>query len=236
MVTPSPSRQTPFAVAGFSLLELLVVVAAVVMLAAMLAPSALQWMNEGKATRAHGDAAGIAAAMNRFFIDTARWPGQVEILASGGTLRYVTVGNPTAQFPAVEVSLGISESTCVEGLSGVISNTTKFEPTELSPSSALNINNLLLYPPSAADYPNWRGPYLPTTFEADPWGSQYVINLVPLFCGEPASAEEPGGALGFGWILSGGPNQTLQTPFTAKRPAVDDAGYNLNKRLAQSPQ
>ena len=71
----------------------------------------------------------------------------------------------------------------------------------------------------------------------DPWDRVYVINIIPLFCGETVAASNPGGALGFGWILSGGPNNTIQTPFTVSRVGADsdDVGVVLSKRVVQAP-
>jgi hypothetical protein len=72
---------------------------------------------------------------------------------------------------------------------------------------------------------------------ADPWGTLYVINIIPLFCGEAVTPAAPGGALGYAWILTAGPNRTLQTPFTAQRLGadVDDVGLPLSKRAVQAP-
>ncbi len=218
------------------MIEVLVVVAIAVVLAATLAPLAFSWIDQGKTARAQGDATVIAAAMNRFFEDTTRWPGQVEILKANSDIRFLTVGAPSAAtFPALAESIGIGAATCTEGLSGVKPNVTSFSAAEPSPSNSLNVIDFLLSPPSAADYPNWHGPYLSVDLMSDPWGAPYVINVIPLFCGETVTANVPAGALGFGWILSGGPNRTLQTPFTETLVGddSDDVGVSLSKRAVQ---
>lgn len=232
------NRRTPRirTVSGFSLIEVMVAVAAAIILASMLAPITFSWIDEGRAARAQNDAAAVAAAMNRFFQDTTRWPGQVEILENGSDIRFLTVGDPaTATFPAIVGSVGISTATCVNGLSGVVSNQTMFQAAVPSASNSIDILDLLVRPPSAASYRNWKGPYLTVELTSDPWGAVYVINVIPLFCGETVTASVPGGALGFGWVLSGGPNRTLQTPFTESRVTggADDVGVTLSKRTAQ---
>jgi type II secretory pathway pseudopilin PulG len=219
------------------MIELIVVVAATVLLAAAVAPRLFSWIEEGRAARAQNDAAAVAAAMNRFFVDTTKWPGQVEILEENSAIRFLTIGDPDATaFPEFVGSIGIEDATCAEGLSGVTS-TTSFASATPSSSNSLDVMNFLARPPAAADYPNWKGPYLSVELTSDPWEKVFVINIIPLFCGETVSASAPGGALGFGWILSGGPNRTLQTLFTASRvgAGTDDVGVTLSKRAVQAP-
>jgi hypothetical protein len=109
---------------------------------------------------------------------------------------------------------------------------TAFGSAVPSPANSLDIHDFLLRPPPAGDYRNWRGPYLTVDLTGDPWGATYVINIIPLFCGETVTTSAPNGALGVGWILSGGPNRTIQTPFTELRVRVDsdDVGVTLSKR------
>ena len=222
---------------GFSLIEIIVAVAAAVILASILAPMAFTWIDESRIARAHGDAVTVAASMARFFQDTRKWPGQVEILAGPG-IRFLTVGDATAStLPTlVPPTIGITAATCADGLAGVQPGVTSFAAASPTTVNTLNITDLLRVPPPAADYPNWNGPYLTTDVDGDPWGSVYIINVIPLFCGESVTVAAPGGALGFGWVLSPGPNRTLQTPFTATRVAedADDAGISLSKRVVQA--
>jgi general secretion pathway protein G len=222
--------------AGFSLIEIIVVVAAIVLISAAIAPQLFSWIDQGRATRAQSDANAIVAAMNRFFEDTTRWPGQTEILKADSAIRFLTVGDPsTATFPIFAVPTGIGAATCTSGLSGVTSNVTGFSAATPSPSNSLNVMDFLTKPPLASDYPSWRGPYLSVDLSSDPWGRAYVINVIPLFCGETVTGAAPAGALGLGWILSGGPNRTIQTLFTDSKVHADsdDVGTNLSKRVTQ---
>ena len=230
-------RPTSFrSASGFSLVEIIVAVAAAVILAAVLTPMAFNYIDESRIARAYADAATVSSAMARFFQDTKKWPGQVEVLEGPGT-RFLTIGDATAaSLPTLSGSIGISAATCADGLTGVTPNVTEFAPATPNTVNTLNVVDLLQVPPPASDYPNWKGPYLAADLEADPWGSVYVINVIPLFCGEVVTTAAPGGSLGFAWILSAGPNRTLQTPFTANRVAIDadDAGVPLSKRVVQS--
>lgn len=234
--TSHPRRSPTRGAAGFTLIEVIVVVAVAVLLAVALAPIALSWIDQGKAARAQSDANAIVAAMNRFFEDTTRWPGQVEILKANSAIRFLIVGDPgTATFPTFAVSTGIGAATCTSGLSGVTPSVTAFTAATPSSSNSLNVIDFLTKLPSASDYPNWRGPYLSVDLSSDPWARPYVINVLPLFCGETVTSAAPAGALGFGWILSGGPNRTVQTLFTDSKVKADsdDVGTNLSKLVTR---
>ena len=220
---------------GFSLVEVVVVVAALVLLAAFITPQIFSYIDDSKAARAAADSAAVGAAMTRFFQDTKRWPGQVEILESS-TVRFLTVGEPTpTRFPVLSGTIGIGTATCGEGLSGVEANVTTFVSAMPSAANTINVATFLMTPPPASDYPNWKGPYLSANITGDPWEMVYVVNVIPLFCGEAVTQAAPGGALGFGWIISGGPNGTIQTPFTSSTPTdgADDVGVTLSKRIVQ---
>jgi general secretion pathway protein G len=222
---------------GFTMIEVMIAIAAIVMLATMLAPVGFSSLEEGRAARAQNDAAAIGTAMMRFFQDTSKWPGQVEILQPSSTVRFLTVGTvaPSA-FPTVVGSVGIGSATCVGGLSGVVGGTTSFAAATPSAANSLDVLDFLVSPPSSTNYPNWRGPYLPVDLTADPWGQVYVINVIPMFCDESVTSAAPGGVLGYGWVMSAGPNRTLQTLFTASRLAAgaDDIGAPFGKRAVYS--
>lgn len=64
----------------------------------------------------------------------------------------------------------------------------------------------------------WKGPYLAHT-AADPWGNAYFIN---------AGNFAAGGAV---WILSAGPDGTVDTPASAAALANDDVGILVYKTI-----
>lgn len=217
---------------GFGLIEVLLVVVAVVVMSAVVVPSVLRWITDGQVNKAQGDASAVAAAMNRFYQDTSRWPGQVEILKAGSTSRFLIIGDPNkAEFP--DGAPGISAVTCTGGLAGITANVTAFAAAVPSAANTLDIMDFLVRKPEDADYPNWRGPYLSTETRSDPWDRAWIVNVIPLFCRETVTAGAQGGAAGYAWIVSGGPNRTVQTALTESRlnPEADDVGVNLGKRL-----
>jgi hypothetical protein len=70
----------------------------------------------------------------------------------------------------------------------------------------------------------WKGPYLHTEPQPDPWGNRYVINI-------GASDPRGSGAPRSVWVLSAGPNGIIETAFDqpATRAALggDDVGVRV---------
>ena len=60
---------------GFTLLEIIVVLAVLGTLAATLAPMVFRYIDDANVTRARADASGIAAAINKMYRNTGRWRG-----------------------------------------------------------------------------------------------------------------------------------------------------------------
>lgn len=225
-------RSIPARSAGFVLIEVLVAVIVVILLSVTVAPTVFRWIEDGKAVKAQKDADALTAAMTRFYQDTRRWPGQAEILQANSTARFLVVGDPSeALFPDTTGFSGIGAVTCTSGMLGVTPNVTSFAAAVPTAANSLNINDFLIRKPTAASYPGWRGPYLNAEISSDPWGRAWVINVIPLFCGEAVSNASPGGAAGYGWVLAGGGNHALQTNFTAPKLNLegDDVGKNLSK-------
>lgn len=234
-------RNPPLRLGGeraVALLSVLVAVAVSILLAAIVAPALIQWIEDSKLAKAQSDAGAIAAGMNRFFLDTRRWPGQAEILKAGSAVRFLITGDPSkASFPDLTGFTGLEAVTCTSGLLGVSANVTAFDAATPSGANSLDLADFLIKKPPAEDYPNWRGPYLGADIRSDPWDRAWVVNVIPLFCGETLAEAASGGAAGYGWVLSGGPNRTLQTNFKDARlnPQADDAGVIVGKLLTQSP-
>ena len=75
--------------------DLMVASGAAIILAAGVAAVATDGMDQARYGKAQPDAVSLATAMNRFFADTGKWPGQVEILADVAATgkRYLATGD-----------------------------------------------------------------------------------------------------------------------------------------------
>lgn len=201
---------------GFTLIEVVVVLAIMGIIAAFLTPMLFNYLDEAKRTRAENDVKNIGAAISRFNSDTGVFPvysalplksanATVEILSSDGndaadnstgsdwngtsTKTYSSLQNPLEKGLLSNGSSEYNDST--KGLKG---------------------RN------------KWRGPYM-TDFKADPWGNKYYVSALGL---------QPGKDSKVAFVLSAGPNGTIETESdqtfgTSSTFSLggDDIGYRL---------
>jgi len=152
---------------GFTLIEMVVVLAVVAILAAILTPTISKNINDAKIARATNEAQVIAASIGSFFKDTGRWPtSDGSDLTDNVELLYGPGDEPAADAGGTNVNNWLRD-------------TTSWETDEFG-------NHLIQNNPGAdaTDYPTaatlelrWRGPYL-TEIKADPWGSHYACNII----------------------------------------------------------
>jgi prepilin-type N-terminal cleavage/methylation domain-containing protein len=204
---------------GFTLVEMVVVLAVVAILAAILVPTVAKNINDAKIARAGNEAQVLGAAMASFYKDVGRWPdssgadnlpGDIDLLRTAqGTLPSQDAGTTDwddTPWDTFENQLILN----TPGNSGVDGDNSY--PTT-SP------NNELI----------WRGPYI-TEIKADPWGSMYLCNVDYM----------RDGAIDAVWVISAGPDRTIRTTYTQAltgTPAlndlagagesVDDVGFRL---------
>lgn len=208
---------------GVSLYEVTAAVGMTAIIASVAIPVALDRIEDAKKAKGQLEVETISKAMLRFFQDTGKWPGELEIKRGGKF--FLKTG--TAPLPP-----GLSTQTVAIPSSGIVDCPAAGNVT-FSDATALDVIDFLVRKPSG--YPNWRGPYM-DQIEADPFEKAYIIHILPLFCGETVDIGSAGGGgggnLGYGWILSAGPDQSLQQDVKkAKLDSThDDAGRNMGKR------
>jgi prepilin-type N-terminal cleavage/methylation domain-containing protein len=207
------SRRRP--TAGFTLIELTVVLAVLVTLALILTPSIMGTISDSRMTRARLDCQTIGAAIVLFYRDTGFFPqwataqaGQpgppqrrLQLLVSGGNI-------PLENQPSAW-STGESDS--------------------LANQLLVNAPGYAMRSPTSQF--GWNGPYVLSELSSDPWGNRYVVNigLIDTSSGVQTASGQPKSAV---WVLSAGPNGTIDTPFLQSTirvtvPSPDDIGFRI---------
>ena len=190
---------------GVTLIEMIVVLAALAVLAALLIPVVGGLPGEAEEIQARNDTRAIGEAIHNFYKDVAKWPtysssvpgltppnATLERLFSGGNVPGVSGAPGTAEWIAVPNSDDLDDH--------------------------LQNNRLL----DASQYPAtgefaWRGAYLTAT-PTDPWQNQFIINVRWL---------QPGATPHAVWVLSAGPDGIIETTFAQPNLAGDDIGFRV---------
>src|SRR5947208_672010 len=170
---------------GFTLLELVVVLAVIAILAAILTPMINGYVDRARNSAAISDMKNIAAAVTQFDTDMKFWPIYTVDFAgnSFGSNIFDQLSTTGGGDAAVGASLGWS--------SADLGDATKTGNVD----SILNSN----FYTNFSNHPPYRGPYM--QLGSDPWGTKYYVTSVNL---KPGSTKHA-------FVLSAGPNQTIDT-------------------------
>ena len=146
---------------GFTLIEIIVILAVISILVAILTPTVLKYIDEARDDRAKEDVKAIAAMLNDLIKDTGQYPGSK--LESGNT------------FLCGPGNVGLSgqtwgtSATCEDLANHLVTN---------SPGTTATSDD---YPSGTGRF-RWKGPYI-TNLSEDPWGNAYQINASTLVGG-----------------------------------------------------
>ena len=138
---------------GFTLIEVVVVVAVIAILAAVLTPYITKYIDDSKIAKARNEVQVIAAAVTNAYKDLGRWPNRNTAATDYGGL-YTGVTTPAVAF------FGAATGWTAAGAGWNALDTHL-------------VTNGHTYP--AAGDTKWAGPYA-ATLPVDPWGRPYVIN------------------------------------------------------------
>lgn len=208
---------------GFTMIELIFVIAIILSLTAIFAPLAMDKLGQSKSAKAQADIDALAAALVNFFSDLSNFPS----CSTGADCDPLDNASNNLKFLAVCTAAGSCVNEYPAGAAWSL--TTNDHATTPAINNAYN--HLVLNDPNAdgtagdttagtKDYrpAKWKGPYV-TKLGVDPWGKAYIIHVGAMQkTGSPISA-------GKGWILSGGPDGTLDTGPTDTALQNDDIGY-----------
>ncbi len=163
---------------GLTLIEIIVVLAALAILAAILIPTVISLPEQAEEARAGNDARAIGEAIYNLQRNLAKWP----VYAS-------SVGGLTN--PANATLQRLNSAGNAPGVSGATADWIIAANTD-DLDDHLATNRL----PDASQYPTtgefaWRGPYLAEA-PADPWGNRFIVNVQWLQPGASPNGSDPG--------------------------------------------
>ena len=187
---------------GFTLIEVVVVVAVIAILAAVLTPYITKYIDDSKVAKARNEVQVIGGAMTNFYKDTGTWPNHNPVTGAVVATVLLYTGTTTPAAAAVFGGALPSPPPPVAAWAGTVYTLD---------------NSLLVNGPTGAAYAasgdlSWRGPYVGSALPVDPWGKPYVVNIA---------------AAGPIWILSAGTNGKVQTLATDNVVIGDDIGFRV---------
>lgn len=192
---------------GFTLIELAVVLAIIAVLAAILTPMALNYLDQARVSRAMADASTIAQAVTLFKRDTGYYPVYTSLAsAKAGTTAYGTLASAGTAPSVGTGGLGWSSALGGSNTNGVITTALNTSWSDMTQ----NAEN-----PGKTSY---RGPYI-GALDSDPWGNQYLVTGMTTITGVTSG--------GHAFVISAGPNGTLDTSAYLTGTAITAGGDDI---------
>jgi prepilin-type N-terminal cleavage/methylation domain-containing protein len=200
--------------AGFTLIELTVVLAVIVTLALVLTPAITNFINDARVARTRNDVQTVAAAIIQVYKDTGHFPQWTTANAGGPgtTANKVDLLVSPGNVPAVATANLWTTGTTDTFARQLMTN---------GPAYALK---------TAGSQFGWNGPYLSSEMGADAWNNRYMVNI--------GSIDTTQGVTGQGgvtksaeWVISAGPDGAIETApaqsVTTALLAGDDIGTRV---------
>ncbi len=174
--------------AGFTLVEVIVIVAILAILAGILVPMIFSQIDEARIARTEADSKSISSALLVARKDLGFWPNLYGASCTPTTTLIYGAGTQPAGLEAMGFSADLR---------------VRFRDV------------LMRDDEQCYDEDMYKGPYLPGV-EADPWGNQYVLGA--------SNFDVADGPV---YVLSAGPNGTLETPISSSALGGDDIGLRI---------
>lgn len=188
---------------GFTLLEVVIVLAVFAALAAALVPMGFRYIDDAKKTQAQNDANQLAQAIGQFIKDTGRAPYK------NNTATLKIPAKESGDFDCLHGSKGSDWTTVTDATtSDTWTSSGGIQCQSGSATRDTIENQMILNTPGGSGtkaYPTsgisaWKGPYL-SSVPVDPWGNKYLVNI---------GKADPGASKAV-WVISGGPNGLIET-------------------------
>lgn len=211
---------------GFTLIELVVVLAVIALLAAVLTPLVTRYIQDARIARAQNEVNVIGSTIQKFEQDVGRMPffsvttasshrevdQNVSVLQGPGEMPSETTTSDWTGTPSAICGAGSATCARNELADHLIKNT----PGGLAANAYATVR-------SEGQPFVWKGPYL-DKLENDPWGNKYLVNIVNARSDRTSAT----------YILSAGPNGKIETDFSPTggrtinlTPGGDDIIYRI---------
>jgi len=181
---------------GFTLIEIVVILAVIAIIAASMIPRISGIMDDAKIARAQSEVQTIGMAILRFNANTGKWPARN---AEGKDNALYTLVSGNANNPVPLPAYAGGGDVNYFGFGGdseygdYLDNHLKLNQPKGNPDNA--------YPTTGIN--RWNGPYLQEV-GADPWGNAYVVNIISAYSTDTDSNL-------YCYVVSAGPDGTIQT-------------------------
>jgi prepilin-type N-terminal cleavage/methylation domain-containing protein len=228
-------KRPNFRQGGFTLVELVFVIAIIVVLASIFLPLAVSKLKKADESAADASAQEIAAALTAFYDDLRHFPtcGAGAGAATPADCSPLSGSNNDLIFLAFGDGSDALTSTYPDAATG--GNAWDLAVNDASDPATNNAFNHLVrnFPRAtgtegdATQYQTsgskrWRGPYI-SRVSIDPWGRTYIAYVGAMESGGTKVSGSSGTHRG--WILSAGPNNSLDTTPTSTSLNSDDRGF-----------
>jgi len=209
---------------GFTMIELIFVIAIILSLTAIFAPLAMDKLGQSKSAKAQADIDALAASLASFFSDLGSFPScsAADCDPNDKQLKFLAVcagvGSCASDYPTSTTWGDLTtQDSATPARNNVYNHTVVNDPAANGTSDQ-----------AGTDYntAKWKGPYI-TKLGLDPWVKTYIIHVGAMQKGG-CPVDTGGGAgcgTGRGWIVSAGPDGVLDTAPTATALSGDDLGY-----------
>ncbi|MEW6456996.1 MAG: prepilin-type N-terminal cleavage/methylation domain-containing protein [Acidobacteriota bacterium] len=195
---------------GFTLIEVIVVLAVIAVLAAILTPIIIKNIEDAKIARAKSDVESIGKAIVEYRNDIGFWPSKHRNGAS----------NP---WQAINVIASEDITKIAPPDDGSDYDWNRGQIRTMEQFLINNDSQIVEISPNPHGLPAWEGPYI-TKLELDPWEYAYVANVGWL----PEGADYSTSSTRRVWVISSGPNMTIETKYTGEGSiGGDDIGFGI---------
>ena len=195
---------------GFTLIEVVVVVAIIALLAGILTPLIFKYIDEANETRALGDCRNISTALLLFHKDTGTWPYFDKY--KGDPYYDYLFGNMGDMPKLAPDALSSWGNQADDMYFHLVTNGNPDQNTYIyKPKLPATMGGGILSH-------GWNGPYLPYVTD-DPWAYKYLVSVGAFEYGPKGQGPN------HVWCLSAGPNFGIETPMWATETHFDDIGY-----------